>query len=203
MKNYNLNKEIRKIIREVFLNEISKKEYYVYHGSNHLINKFSDEFVGAEEATDQEGPGIYFTTSKEDAEGYGNYVYSVKLNGNKFLDDKNSSEKANKNHLLKMIKMSENWREKAQNYDYNPDIGARAAVNGAVEYNETEKDAFLQIWIDFYRYETVDFVRNMVKLGYDGLVVDGYGGYSDDDKKHIIVYNPNIIEILETSQNNG
>jgi hypothetical protein len=102
-----------------------------------------------------------------------------------------------------MIKMSENWREKAQNYDYNPDIGARAAVNGAVEYNETEKDAFLQIWIDFYRYETVDFVRNMVKLGYDGLVVDGYGGYSDDDKKHIIVYNPNIIEILETSQNNG
>ena len=203
MKNYNINKEIREIIREVFLNEISKGELYAYHGSNHLINKFSDEFVGAEEATDQQGPGIYFTTSKDDAQGYGDYLYAVKLNGKKFLDDKSSSDKANKSHLLKMVKMSENWKEKAQNYDYNPEIGARIAVNGAVEYNDTEKDAFLQIWIDFYRYETVEFVRNMVKLGYDGLIVDAYGGYSDDDKKHIIVYNTSIIKNLETTKKDG
>jgi hypothetical protein len=203
VKNYKINKEIREIIREVFLNEISKGELYAYHGSNHLINKFSDEFVGAEEATDQQGPGIYFTTSKDDAQGYGEYLYAVKLNGKKFLDDKSSSDKTNKSHLLKMIKMSENWKEKAQNYDYNPEVGARIAINGAIEYNDTEKDAFLQIWIDFYRYETIDFVRNMVKLGYDGLIVDAYGGYSDDDKKHIIVYNTNIIENLETTKKDG
>ena len=45
----------------------------MYHGTNSDIQKFSDEFVGKEEATDQEGPGIYFTTLKEESE--------IRLNG--------------------------------------------------------------------------------------------------------------------------
>ena len=39
-----------------------------YHGSPSPISKFPDDFVG--NGIDQEGPGIYFTSSSEDAVGY-------------------------------------------------------------------------------------------------------------------------------------
>jgi hypothetical protein len=64
---------IQKILRE----EVSKSRNSIlaFHGSKNKIEKFTDEFVGRREATDQEGPGIYFTTSREDAMAYGNYLY--------------------------------------------------------------------------------------------------------------------------------
>ena len=59
-----------------------------------------------------------------------------------------------------------------------------------IDYNETEKDVFQQVWIDFFRYNPLLFVRGMVTLGYDGQLIEKENG-----RKHIIVYNPNIIEV--------
>lgn len=49
----------------------------LYHGSKHKIEKFTDEFVG--KGHDQEGPGIYLTSNKNDAWTYSeeNYIYTI------------------------------------------------------------------------------------------------------------------------------
>lgn len=168
--------------------------YIVYHGTPKKFESFTDEFVGGENATDQEGPGIYFTTSFDDAANYGKYIYQVKLSPRRLLDlseDKDIDRKL----LVKLIKMKPDWEMNAQDWDEDPDTGVEMAVDSAFEYNDNEKDVFLQIWIDFYRYDSVDFVRNMVKLGYDGIFVPKEHGIT-----HIIVYNPSIIEIMDIKE---
>jgi len=183
------------VLFEEVMNEITNGGYIAYHGSTNKIEKFVDDFVGGEEATDQEGPGIYFTTSYDDALGYGNYVYKVRIKDGKFLDDKTPSDSVDVEELVTLIKQAEDWELNAQDWAEDPEHGAYEAAHSAIEYNETERDVFQQIWISFYRYEPVPFVRNMVKLGYDGIVIDAYRT-SENNNKHIIVYNPNIIEYL-------
>ena len=62
-----------------------------------------------------------------------------------------------------------------------------------MEYAENEKDLFQQIWYDFFRWSPVEYLRGMVKLGYDGQVIN-----KPEGRKHVIVYNPDIIEITDT-----
>lgn len=165
-------------------------EYISYHGTNTKIDTFTDEFVGAEESTDQEGPGIYFTTDRDDASGYGNIIYIVILRPNKLVDE-SSSDNINPEDLIKMIKTLPEWELNTQNWDEDPETGLNMAIDDFFKYNDTEKDVFQQMWYDFFRYRPVEFVRGMVKLGYDGQIIEKENG-----RRHIIVYNPNIIEVI-------
>lgn len=177
------------------LNEVTQGGgYLAYHGSDHKIDKFSDEFVGTEEATDQEGPGIYFTTSYSDAEMYGKYLYKVKLNPRKLVDE-TSHDDISDEELESLIRMSPDWEMTAQNWDENPEIGLQMAIEDFREYNDSEKELFQQVWYDFFRHNPIEFVRGMVKLGYDGQIIKKEGNLS-----HIIVYNPNIIEIEDVEE---
>ena len=92
-----MNKSLNILLREGLsnVNEIVKGDYTVYHGSPNKIAKFTDDFVGRKEATDLNGPGIYFTTSENEARGYagtGGYVYKVKLHVDKLLESTKVSE---------------------------------------------------------------------------------------------------------------
>ena len=165
----------------------------VYHGCDTKISSFVDDFVGGKNATDQEGPGIYFTTSKENAQRYGENIYVATLMPRKLLSEKPSG--GSYAELLKLAKMAPEWEDTAQNWDENPSVGIVKAVKDAIQYNENEKDRFLQIWIYFYRNNPRDYVRNCVKLGYDGIVVDRESMYIDEPIKHYIVYNPSIIQV--------
>jgi len=164
-------------------------EYTAYHGTDVEVETFTDEFVGAEEATDQEGPGIYFTTDRDDAWGYGKILYTVILNPNKLVDE-SSSDNIDPEELGEIIKTLPEWEMQAQNWDEDPKIGLRMATADFIDYNETEKDVFQQVWIDFFRYNPLLFVRGMVRLGYDGQLIEKENG-----RRHIIVYNPDIIEV--------
>jgi len=181
-------------IYESILNETIKVRTIAYHGSTVKFNKFSDEFVGGEEANDQEGPGVYFSTTEEGSSYYGGLTYKVELSG-KFLDDKTSSNHVSVNKVLKLIKMASDWQDTAQNWDENPRRGVIKAANDCIQYNQNEKDVFLQVWIDFYRDNPVDFVRNMVKIGYDGIIID-----FNDTSNHIIVYNLNSIKLIDITK---
>ena len=44
------------------IDEATIKPIIAYHGTNNKIDKFVTDFVGGQNAMDQEGPGIYFTT---------------------------------------------------------------------------------------------------------------------------------------------
>lgn len=197
---------IRNLLREGLnkVNEIVNGDYIVYHGSPHKIAKFSDDFVGRKEATDQNGPGIYFTTSEDEARGYagaGGYVYKVKLHVDKLLESTEASKAVlNKlrDEVSDLIMMAPNWKESAEEFGYgDAKKGLETMLNGFIEYNSNEKDVFLQTWIDVYRDEPIQYVRNMVRLGYEGVIItpeETQGG------THIVLYNPNLIEFLSVEQ---
>lgn len=189
---------IKSLLRESLNEYIENKGFLVYHGSPTKIEKFMDDFVGSEKANDREGPGIYMTNYFDDANHYGEYVYTLRISPRKLLDE-TPKEKIKFNvrsTLYKLLKMAEDWKGKAQNYAENPETGLKVAIDGMIDYNDNEKDIFLQAWIEFYRYNPVQFVRNMVKLGIDGLIVDR-PDFEWDNTKHFIIYNPNIIEVVE------
>ena len=168
-----------------------------YHGTNHEIKSFSDDFVGGKEALDQEGPGIYFTTSEKNAMHYGNNVYKVELTPKKSV-----STQENKNAPVKdiewLIKQAPNWKETAQNWSENPNIGYRIAATDFIKYNENPHQQYLQVWYDFYRNNPVDYVRNMVRLGYDSIIIGGRNSIITNESNitHIVVLNPSIIKNL-------
>jgi predicted Fe-Mo cluster-binding NifX family protein len=183
---------IKNLLRESLLPEsIKNGEYHVFHGSKTKITKFVDEFVGGKEAIDQEGPGIYFTTSEDEAYGYGENIYSVTLTPRLLFDEAPINTKKLRPLITKLAKMAPDWEESAQNYDENPSRGIIDFVESTLNYNDNEKDCLLQVWIDFYRNSTVDYVRNCVKLGIDGIIVQK----EYKNAKHVIVYNPSIINV--------
>ena len=185
-------KNIKKLLRELLLPEAIKGgEYYVFHGSETKITKFMDDFVGGKEANDQEGPGIYFTTSEEEANRYGKNLYSVTLTPRLLLDQIPPDSRKLTPILTKLVKMAKDWKMSAQDYDENPIIGLNEFIKSTLQYNDNEKDCLLQVWIDFYRYNPVEYVRNCVSLGIDGIIVNK----DYQDIKHIIVYNPSIINL--------
>lgn len=191
-------KEVRKIVREVLresvLSEIIESSFEAYHGSLNEIDRFSDSFVGGENASDAQGAGIYFATNPEDASYYGDNIYKVNIKG-RFLDRNAPVDNVDPEEIVKLIKMKDEWELSAQDYSPDPEQGAYEAAQMAIEYNDDEAEVFQQIEADFYRYDSVDYVRNMTKLGYDGIIVDAPSDVPGD--KHIIVFNPNAIELIE------
>lgn len=182
---------IRQRLKESLLPEATKGgSYTLFHGSPTQINSFSDDFVGGKEAVDQEGPGIYFTTSKEDVMMYGGNLYTVNVNPNTLYDEVPINANKLRPVLAKLTKMAPDWKDNAQNFDENPARGLQVFVDSSLKYNSNEKDALLQVWYDFYRYNPIDFVRNCVKMGIDGIIVN-----RNDGIKHVIIYNPSIIKI--------
>lgn len=184
------------IVESILTETIKGGEYIMYHGSNHLFDKFTDEYVDKKDAIEQEGPGIYFTTLLSEAERYGKYIYKVKLTPRKLTDTTNKRTVSVAN-ISNLIKMSPTWKDDVLNFDYPIIKGLASAIKSMIDYSENEKDLYQQIWIDFFKYNPQLFVRGMVKLGFDGqLIKKEY-----EDAIHIIVYNPNIIEILEVIDN--
>jgi hypothetical protein len=136
-------------------------EITVFHGSDHEISKFVDDLVGGSGANDQEGPGIYFTTSDINASHYGVNVYKAIIKPRKLLTT--NARGGNIPELMKLAKMAPNWQETAMNWHEN-------AAKGIIDY-----------------------VRNCVKLGYDGIMVDKQSIFEDQPIIHYIIYNPSII----------
>ena len=95
--------------------------------------------------------------------------------------------------LTKLVKMADDWEGSAQNYHENPNMGLTNFINDTLKYNSSEKDCLLQVWIEFYRYDPIDYVRNCVKLGIDGLKVANK--FVGGETTHFIVYNPSIIHM--------
>jgi len=170
-----------------------------YHGTNHEISRFVDDFVGGKEAHDQNGPGIYFTSSKANAMTYGQHLYTVELDLKKTVSTQEGKNISYKEAEF-LIKKASDWKGTAQNWHENAIIGAKLAIKDFIEYNDSPFEQFLQIWIDFYRDNSVDFVRNMVRLGYDGVIIPGLNSMitNESDITHVVVYNTNAIKHVET-----
>lgn len=168
--------------------------FKAYHGTPKPIERFVDDFVG--EGVDQEGPGIYFTSDMEDAYGYSRksqgegVVYEVELDMKNPVPEKGKVPIEN---IKNLVEWAENWQDKILDWGYEDiDMNFQAFLK-SLKYEKTPKDVYLSIWYNFYRYRPVDYVRNMVSLGFDGLII------KKDFKNaiHYVVYNPKIIRVTD------
>lgn len=184
-----ISKKQYNILKENMSNHVT-----VYHGSTKKISKFVDDFVGGKDATDQSGPGIYFTDTLSEAQHYGEYVYKAELDTSGFVSDEDESSEDYIEDLVSLIKMAPGWEDSARNFSEDPEDGVYDAAYMAVENNDDVANSFLQVWIDFYRYRPIDYVRNMVKLGYNGLIITNENA-GLASAVHYIIYNPSIIKI--------
>jgi len=170
-----------------------------YHGTPQQITKFSDEFAGSKEATDQEGPGIYFTTKLDEAIKYathGGYVYTVDLHPRKMLSSEMGSDfEYLKSSVTKLIKTAPNWKGMAMGYDEDINEGLNELVYQFISMGQSEKEVFVNLYHEVFKQHPHLFVRGMVKLGYDALYLP-----SRDEGGHIVVYNPKIIKVLNEKQ---
>jgi hypothetical protein len=165
-----------------------------YHGTPSPITSFSDEFVG--NGIDQEGPGIYLTSNYEDAVGYARksesgtgVVYQLELNFRKLVP---LNKKAIRKEIIQMIDWAPELETFLSNWDENPKKAKLIALNSILN-SKNAHDSFQSVWFDFYKNSPIDYVRNMVSLGYDGVMVPR----SFMNTKHIIVYNPRIIKVVD------
>jgi len=184
---------------------IAKSNIEAYHGTPSKFSKFDISFSG--QGNDQEGPGIYFTTDPTEAltyTGEEGHVFHVRLNFNKIVPLEGKINQENIQQLLlwsmglnsesdlENMDMDKFWESSLSNWGEDPYSAFQEALSGILKYSTSPHDAFQQVWIDHYRYTPVDYLKNMVKLGYDGVEVPkDYKGTT-----HYIVYNPSIIEVL-------
>lgn len=197
-----MNNRIKTLLREQLqtIGEEMTGGFRAYHGTETKIEKFTDEFVGGKDAIDQNGPGIYFTSTHDEAMRYtsneGGFIYSVRLESGKYLDSEERSAEylsQYRDDLVKLVKMAPEWEMNAYDWSQDPETGVEIMVDSAIEYNDNEKDVFLQIWIEAYRHKEVHFVRNMSKLGYSGIFVPA--DKANNNGNHIIVFNPATITV--------
>jgi len=164
----------------------------MYHGRTIRSDKFDYSYVGMKGATDQEGPGFYFSTDKEEAKIYssGGTIITAQPKFRKTISNK--KRKANIKDIIKMITMAPDLEDTLSNWGFGDGRTSKQdAINGFVEsiyqYNDNELEMFLSVWYDMYRDFPQDYVKNMTKIGFDAAIKD----------KHIIVYNPKSFDILD------
>lgn len=161
-----------------------------YHGSNSPIKQFTLDFVN-HNAVNQSGPGIYLTSSVDDAKRYGKFVHhlTVKVVKSRIMPDK----KALPRELVqKLLWDAPNREDNLMDWDENPQKALRKAVDAVMGRHAPNefRQAMETIWYDHYRGEEKVWLQKMVELGYDGFMVT-----HSDNTVHYICFNPSVITI--------
>jgi len=159
-----------------------------YNGSDQPRTTWSLDNVGKEEANDQEGPGLYFTTDINEARGYGEYVSEVKLN---LLKSRTVPLKGrlDTQRVRLLIRKAPDLADTLTNWDEDPRRAFETAVNQLIESSDGVHDLLQSIYADFYRGYPREFFKAIWM--YDGVVVPRAKG-----SLHAIIYNPAIIKTV-------
>lgn len=181
--------------------QLNNNTITAYHGSNHEFNIFKNDLVGGQDAIDAQGPGVYFTDTKYDAQHFGKFIYSVNLIPNKILSDQNM-DGIDENIISKLIKLKPDWEMNAYDWDEDLENGLQKSIN-AIFDNDNAKDVITQVYIEYYIHQPIDYVKNCVKLGIDGISHVNMWGDGKTTSQHYIIYNPTIIHINKKELNNS
>lgn len=141
------------------------------------------------------GPGLYFTRNKDQGISYAGskgYVYTAEmdLKPARVLEDKTP---INKDKLRKFVSLApdkeafSNYTEHYKNIKYAIDI----ATDMNIDSSDNMHDAIMGVYNDLYQRDSTEFAKSMTKIGYDALL------HKLPGVNHLIVYNPDIIKILE------
>ena len=179
----------------MLLSEIVKQTTNVpdtwYHGSTREISEFNLDSVGKPRATDQEGPGIYLTSSPGDALHYGQFVHTVKLLEQPRLvpEDKRFTVAS----IKSLIDASPNKEDVLQDWDEDQKIALTKAATAIFEkWGPNEfREMLEQVWWDFFRDVPKKWLEVLKKQGFDGFILPRADGI-----QHFICFNPKILNIV-------
>lgn len=157
-----------------------------YHGSERPRETWDLSSVG--HGNDQEGPGLYFSSSLADAAAYGSYLSIVELplQKSKVIPLRGRPDIA---AIRALISKSPDLEDHLMDWDENPAKALNKAVQVIFSAAKHPFDAFQQVWYDFYRDTPQEYLKN---LPYDGAVVPRANGIF-----HAIVFNPTVIKTLK------
>jgi len=179
-------------------------EGFFYHGSNSKIEKFLNDFHGKVGAIDAEGPGTYFTNSKENAAMWGKLTYTVSLNPRKVITNTKPANKANRKDLKAFLDMIDD-EDYANNWSQSIETDKLTAINEAIKSSDTEYEVWHSLRNEQYNGNPLGFMKAMSKLGYDAQLLYKEGFEFSDVSKvyHCVVYNKDIVKIIKVERNSN
>lgn len=170
------------------LNEISIPQILYQGRKSKHKNYFDINYAGGKEVNDQEGPGIYLSSNKDDAANYAkpNGVILTIQHSLKNMIEENKSLGRFKNTAIKMINDSPNINRALE------DWGDKQTLLDGMIFDDDMKETFLSIWYDLYHpNNNILYIKKMAKYGIDGIIVKRNIGF------HIVVYNTNKLKIVK------
>lgn len=180
------------------LSEARISTEYWFHGRTVDNDSFSYDYVGGENAFDQEGPGFYFTNDFNNAKRYAEnkgVILKCKINYKKLIiKSPTSNTKTNKKIVIDLILNSPRKDDILTNFDEDPKKALIQAVN-TYSYYEYAYDAYQTIANDFYKHSSKQYLLIISKY-YDAQLTK-LDGTSYGDIYHLIVYKPDIIQVIE------
>lgn len=157
----------------------------VYHGSNEKFSRFKMDYMGKNGT--ENGFGIYFTDVKDEAKGFGKYVYECQLNIRKLISDTKITLRR-----PTIQKLLDNLIKYECNYYQNFDNNKRETLNSLFEYSQTDTEIIGDIVNAVGNTEAV--LTELSKLGYSHTIA-----FDDYYKStHFVMFDVKDIKILST-----
>lgn len=158
-----------------------------YHGSPTMRMSFEDQVWDrkrGERDLNENGPGLYFTDSIEEAKAYGQYLFEAKMEpGFSLMPNK----KPTLNLLLSIFTKSSKEDQETFLSNWGENIKPKEALANYIK--PTIHDSAVALYGDLVR-SPADWVKIMVALGYDGIVINR------PESKHLLVWNPSRLNLL-------
>ena len=160
----------------------------MYHGGPERRSSWDDQRWDRERYTsslNEAGPGIYFTDKLSEAQGYGPVVYKAQMRQSFRLMPKKRPS------MQKLLTFASRAPEDDLYYfrsNWN-DQPLRQILTQYAE-QDTLHDSLLSLYGDLYR-NPGDWVKAVLHLGYDGILVDRVGC------THLVVWNPKKLDLEE------
>lgn len=158
-----------------------------YHGAKRPFNRFSFAHVDTGSGAAQEGVGFYLTSSIKDAAAYGDHILTVAVPRRLKLVP--LTGKPNRDVIITMVSKAPDVKEELLSWGDTPQQGLMKFVNDVMK--ETPHGAYQSVWYAFYRYNSGEFVKNMAKMGFDGVLIKKRDGVT-----HLIGFNPFKLKIV-------
>lgn len=134
-----------------------------------------------------EGPGIYFTSTPDNAQSYGKNITKITLNNPKILSKEDHKLPRTKIKTI-LSKIKKDTMETAiSNWDENPYKGLQILIN-SIMLEDNPISQLMSIWADvFYHQNPNEFMQIMTQNGIDGIVIP------KKDLNHYVIYNRNLL----------
>ena len=170
------------------------KEQFWWHGGPQMTN-WSESWWDRDRTVsslNEEGPGIYFTTDRQEAEGYGPYLYYATPSGFNPLPHR----KPSKAFLMNLYNSASD--EHKELFLSNWGIEGNNPMEGLSHYLHQDSllDAATTLYSDLFQYDAQEYIDAMVGMGYDGVIVQK-GSPGAKIRKHMVVWNPRKLIIRE------